>query len=168
MRKNSVNSVQLNNYTDINERQNNSISSSKTEKTYRKIRINTVQDYSWISNREIQEVWEAALQMCRRARARAKILFINELSWQETRNRICTQRLCKRGRTFSNELQRGATNYGRNQQDQPGNSQPQAKIIEQSNGYHSRQHNRYKGNWLSCCQYAYRLLKRKSDRGGQL
>ncbi len=163
----SVESVQLYNGSDTNERSIYILSSQETKNTFAKTQLHRITYYQGLSAAEIQTLWKTALQVCGWAGTWTEILFVSKLSRQKTGSRIYTQRLYRTGRKISFKPKKGTTNPGRDQQHQPGDYQAQGTIIEKTNGYHTLQLYRYKSNWLPGCKHAFRFPKGKSNTGGK-
>jgi len=120
--------------------------------------------YSWFSNRALQTLWKAGMQMCQNSWPWAEVLFINQLSQTKARDGLCTIGLQEAGRKVFKEFSYCTRYPGRNLYDKPGTSPAKREVLNK--GYGSSCRIRCLDSWNFNCQHDRRLSERKYQNTG--
>lgn len=118
----------FNNWSDNDERKVNRISSSKTKDTFTKTAESAIYS-AWISNRALQALWEAWLQMCSWTRPWAQVLFISEQAWATSPDGLCSPRLLGKSTRLLGKLSKDKDYSRRALRDQSRTFETQGEIL---------------------------------------
>lgn len=115
---------------------------------------------SWFFDRALQTVWETGVQMRQDSRPWAKVLFINQLPQEPTRNGLCTFGIQRTGKEIFRELSHCARYPKRDLHDQSRTSTAKREVRGISERYglpysiEEPERVRYSDGGSFSCQYA--------------
>jgi hypothetical protein len=112
MPKNRVQSDQLYNWSDIYGTEDNKSSPAKTKKTPSQA-PSFAGHSARLTDRAIQALWQARMQMCGRARPWPQVLPVHQPVREEARNGLYSRRIPRKGKSVFGELSQGKRNLRR-------------------------------------------------------
>ncbi len=158
----------INNWSDIDEKPINRISSPKAKNSNRQTPASRCHT-SWFYNQTLQTLWKARLQVCWRPWAWSQVLPFCQSAWRPTANGLYSAEISGTSRRVCGEFSQDKTAFGGHQLDKPRTSSPSRTAIGVLHGTFGRQHDgsllcRYCRIRSSCCQYARRSSASRTRR----
>jgi hypothetical protein len=141
--------------TDYYERAINIIFKTQTKKTYKKTSGFSAY-FERLPAGTVQALWETWMQVCKRQRARPKILSDYQSIWQKSTGGLCRSIIKREGCRIYIQLSSGTRDTGRDLSDQSGASSPQREVlgtIYEYPGYLRRRMFRHPPGCYISCQY---------------
>lgn len=151
-------SDQLNNWSDIDERQINRISSPQAKDSHKQAPASRCHSARF-SDQTLQALWKARMQVCWRPWAWSQVLPFRQSAWRPTENGLYSAEIPGTSRRVCREFSQDKTAFGGNQLDKPRTSSPSRTAIGVSHGTSRSQHDdsllcQHSRNKPSRCQYA--------------
>jgi hypothetical protein len=148
----------INNWSDIDEKQINRISSQKAKDSYKQTPASRYHT-SWFYNQTLQTLWKTRMQVCWRPWAWSQVLPFGQPTWKHSANGLYSTEIPGTSRRICREFSQDKTAFGGNKLDQPRTSSPSRAAIGVLHGTSGSQHDcsllcRHCRNRSSCCQYA--------------
>ena len=131
-------SVQLYNYTDGYDTENNSIPPKTSHTSCEKNRVDRFADREGLIDRTLYSMWEAGLQVCRNSRSRSQILSVGQLSRPQARAGLHTTGVPETGNPICSQLSEGKTNLRGDLQHQSRAPKTERKNVKEPDGYPRR------------------------------
>jgi hypothetical protein len=131
MKLNSVKSDQLYKWSDNYETKVNSDPTSKKKDPFTP--ASTLRShFAWISNRALQALWEAWMQVCKWARTWSKVLSVGKQTWQQTTDGLCSTRLKAKSRRILIKLSKDKDHLRRALRNQSRAFTPKGEVLARS------------------------------------
>jgi len=148
----------LNNWSDINGKQINLISSQEAKDPHRQTSASRCYS-SRFFDQTLQTLWKARMQVCRWSWAWSQVLPFGEPARKDTTNGLYSAEIPGTDRRICREFPKDKTAFGGNKLDQPRTSSPPRTAIGVLHGTSESQHDdgqlgRHCRNRPSRCQYA--------------
>ena len=131
MKLNSVKSDQLYKWSDIYGTKVYSYSTSKEKDPF--TQASTLRShFAWFSNRALQALWQAWMQVCRWPRSWSKVLPVSKQTRQQTSDGLCSTRFKAKGRRLLSKLSKDKDHFRRALRNQSGTFTPKGEVLARS------------------------------------
>lgn len=164
----------INNWSDIDEKPINRISSQKAKASCKQTPASRCHT-SWFYNQTLQTLWKTRLQVCWRPWAWSQVLPFGEPTWEHSAHGLYSPEISGSSRRICRKFSQNKTALGGNKLDQSRTSSPSRTAIGVLHGTSGSEHDssllcRHCRNRSSCCQYARSnsasRSRRLSSKGG--
>ena len=116
------------NWSDINARQDNSISSPEAKDSYKQTPSSRCYSQGF-PDQALQTLWKARMQMCWWPWTWSQVLPVRQPARQHTANGLCSSEIPGTSRRVCRKFSQDKTAFGENMLDQPGTSSPPRTAI---------------------------------------